>query len=124
VAVGAYGIPVNVGDAIFDFKSNPGTVGDVAVPDKSPANCIFPVTNVVASATDGRVTELPVPEMVKVEPTRPNVCASAKTTASGTHAVPLYFKTCPVVGNIELKATPCNLATRGAAAVPPKSPAN
>ena len=48
-AVGAAGVPVNVGEAIGAFNAKPGTVGEAAVPLKSPANWILPL--VVASAS-------------------------------------------------------------------------
>ena len=48
-AVGAAGVPVNVGEAIGAFNARPGTVGAAAVPAKSPANWSLPF--VVASAS-------------------------------------------------------------------------
>ena len=52
VPAGKVGVPVKVGEAKFAFKLKPGTEGDVAVPPKSPANCILPVAELVASGTE------------------------------------------------------------------------
>ena len=49
--VGALGVPVNVGDIISAFSNKPGTVGDAAVPPKSPDSFNFPAALVVASGT-------------------------------------------------------------------------
>ena len=45
-------VPVKVGDARGAFNASPGTVGALAIPPRSPANCILPKDIVVASATD------------------------------------------------------------------------
>ena len=44
-------VPVKAGSAMGAFKVKPGTVGAVAVPARSPVNCIFPAAEVLASAT-------------------------------------------------------------------------
>ena len=44
-------VPVKVGSAKGAFRAKPGTVGAVAVPARSPANCIFPAAVALASAT-------------------------------------------------------------------------
>ena len=50
-------VPVKVGSARGAFRAKPGTVGAVALPPKSPANCIFPATVVLASAMPKAATE-------------------------------------------------------------------
>ena len=52
VPVGNVGVPVKVGDSNGAFNDSPGTVGALAIPPRSPANCILPKDIVVASATD------------------------------------------------------------------------
>ena len=102
-------VPVNVGEASGAFNVNPGTVGTAAVPAKSPANCILPFVFASASA------------MVA-----PATCASTYVFTDLTLG---YFvsDTASVVTSVLLlvkfsfKARP---GTVGAAAVPPKSPAN
>jgi len=42
-------VPVKFGEAKGALSANPGTVGAVALPPKSPANCTLPVAVVVAS---------------------------------------------------------------------------
>ena len=44
-------LPVKIGSFSGAFKTKPGTVGALAVPPRSPANCIFPMVSVLASAT-------------------------------------------------------------------------
>ena len=46
----AFRLSALVTSEAFAFKANPGTVGEAAVPPKSPANCIFPM--VLASASE------------------------------------------------------------------------
>ena len=48
-------VPVKVGDSIGAFKANPGTVGNSAVPAKSPANLSLPFAEVLASVTPAAV---------------------------------------------------------------------
>ena len=49
--MGATGVPVKVGSANGAFKAKSGTVGLSEVPPRSPANCIKPLDNSVASGT-------------------------------------------------------------------------
>jgi hypothetical protein len=100
-----------------------GAAAVVPVPPKSPANRTEPFVVVVASEDTGKTTELLVPEIVNVDPANDKVCVSVNTLVAGIQDVPSNFNTCPVVGAVELNVLPCNFATKGDAAVPPKSPA-
>lgn len=99
-----------------------GAAAVVPVPPKSPAKRKIPFVVVVASAAIGITTELLVPERVIVDPTNDKVCVSVVIVFPGAHCVPSNFNTWPVVGAVELNVLPCNFATKGDAAVPPKSP--
>ena len=61
---GKVGVPVNVGDANGAFNTNAGTVGSIAVPLRSPANCILPVILAVAFG----VILFEVPPLKKSQP--------------------------------------------------------
>lgn len=81
-------VPVNVGDSIGAFKANVGTVGESAVPPKSPANLSFPLIVVLASMVPAAVASWTKAVVANLVELSVEVCVLA-VVAVGNEGVPV-----------------------------------